>query len=159
MTPILESDSDLRMLDDASHTALRSGATILNGALATVDVVVPCYKYGRYLRRCVESVVHQRNVNVRILIVDDASPDNSAEIGAALAAEYPQVEFRRHVTNAGHIATYNEGLIGWSDSAYCMLLSADDLLAPGALGRAVRIMESDPTIGMVYGRAIHFYDD
>ncbi len=128
-------------------------------AVTTIDVVIPCYKYGRFLRRCVESVVRQRDVNVRVLILDDASPDDTAEVGTALASEYSQVEFRRHTSNAGHIATYNEGLIGWSESAYCMLLSADDLLAPGALSRAVRIMERDPNIGMVYGRAIHFYEE
>jgi hypothetical protein len=126
---------------------------------STVDVVIPCYNYGRYLRGCVESVVRQRDVNIRVLVIDDASPDNTADIGRALASEYRQVEFRRHVTNAGHIATYNEGLIGWSEAEYCMLLSADDLLAPGALSRAVGIMERDPEIGMVYGEAIHFFEE
>jgi glycosyltransferase involved in cell wall biosynthesis len=155
MTSVLESTADVLVREERSA----SEVSALGNAVSTVDVVIPCYKYGRYLRKCVESVVQQRGVNVHILIVDDASPDDSAEVGAALAAEYPQVEFRRHVINAGHIATYNEGLIGWSASAYCMLLSADDLLAPGALGRAVRIMEHDPSIGMVYGRAIHFYDE
>jgi glycosyltransferase involved in cell wall biosynthesis len=155
MTTVLESASDLRV----SNNAPLSETRVPRSSLPTVDVVIPCYKYGRYLRRCVESVVRQRDVNVRILILDDASPDDTAEVGAVLAAEYSQVEFRRHATNAGHIATYNEGLIGWSESAYCILLSADDLLAPGALSRAVGIMERDPSVGMVYGQAIHFYDE
>jgi GT2 family glycosyltransferase len=155
MTTVLESPRDLRVPESTPVAEVRASGY----AVPTVDVVIPCYKYGRYLRGCVESVVYQRDVNVRILILDDASPDNTAEVGAALAAEYSQVEFRRHAANAGHIATYNEGLIGWSESAYCMLLSADDLLAPGALSRAVRIMERDPNIGMVYGRAIHFYEE
>jgi glycosyltransferase involved in cell wall biosynthesis len=155
MTPVLESRGDVRALESRPV----SEVTASGYAVPTVDVVIPCYKYGRYLRRCVESVAHQRDVNVRILILDDASPDDTAEVATALAAEYSQVEFRQHLTNAGHIATYNEGLIGWSESAYCMLLSADDLLAPGALARAVRIMERDPSIGMVYGRAIHFYEE
>jgi glycosyltransferase involved in cell wall biosynthesis len=155
MTSVLESTGEVQVRERTSTSEVRS----LSHVEPTVDVVIPCYKYGRYLRRCVESVVQQRDVNVRVLIVDDASPDDSAEVGGALAAQYPQVEFRRHLTNAGHIATYNEGLIGWAESPYCMLLSADDLLAPGALGRAVRIMERDPTVGMVYGRAIHFYEE
>src|SRR3978361_477119 len=126
MTSILESTADVLVREKRSA----SEVSALGNAVSTVDVVIPCYKYGRYLRKCVESVVQQRGVNVRILIVDDASPDDSAEVGTTLAAEYPQVEFRRHVHNAGHIATYNEGLIEWSASGYCMLLSADDLLAP-----------------------------
>jgi glycosyltransferase involved in cell wall biosynthesis len=155
MTSVMESTGDVRVGKSATSSETRAH----DPSLRSVDVVIPCYKYGRYLRTCVESVVGQRDVNVRILILDDASPDDTAEVGASLAAEYSQVEFRRHATNAGHIATYNEGLIGWSESAYCMLLSADDLLAPGALSRAVDIMERDPSVGMVYGRAIHFYDE
>ncbi len=127
--------------------------------LPTVDVVIPCYNYARYLPGCVESVLSQRGVNVRVLIIDDASSDETPQIGSELEAAHTQVEFRRHKQNQGHIATYNEGLIEWSTSAYTMLLSADDLLAPGALSRAVSIMEADRSIGMVYGRTIHFFDE
>ena len=114
MASVLESADEVRMRDTTSVSEVRA----LGHAAPTVDVVIPCYKYGRYLRRCVESVVQQRDASVRILILDDASPDDSAEVGEALADEYSQVEFRRHVINAGHIATYNEGLIGWSTANY-----------------------------------------
>jgi len=95
-------------------------------------------------------------VAVRLLVIDDASCDDTAQIGEELAATDRRIEFLRHKTNKGHIATYNEGLIGWSTGKYTVLLSADDMLAPGSLSRAVRIMDSDEKIGMVYGRAIHF---
>jgi glycosyltransferase involved in cell wall biosynthesis len=124
--------------------------------LKTVDVVVPCYNYARYLRDCVESVLTQPGVAVRVLVIDDSSSDNTAEVGRELAADSDVVEFRRHEVNKGHIATYNEGLLGWSTADYVVLLSADDMLAPGSLRRAVQIMEADKTIGMVYGRTIHF---
>src|SRR6185437_3108423 len=99
-------------------------------------VVIPCYNYGRYLRECVHSVLSQAGADVRVLILDDCSRDATPEIGAALAAEDSRVEYRRHAVNRGHIATYNEGLIGWAAAEYCMLLSADDLLTPSALSRA-----------------------
>jgi glycosyltransferase involved in cell wall biosynthesis len=124
--------------------------------MSTVDVVIPCYNYGRYLRGCVESVLSQTEANVRVLVIDDASSDDTAQIGQELAASSSKVEFRRHEVNEGHIATYNEGLIGWSTADYTVLLSADDMLTPGALGRAVCIMEANEDVGMVYGRAIHF---
>ena len=127
--------------------------------VSTIDVVIPCYNYGRYLSRCIESVLSQAGVDVRILIIDDASPDNTPEIGESLAASDNRIEFRRHKDNKGHIATYNEGLIDWSTADYVALLSADDMLAPGSLRRATRIMEDDDDIGMVYGRTIHFVDE
>jgi glycosyltransferase involved in cell wall biosynthesis len=128
-------------------------------ALCTVDVVIPCYNYARYLRACVQTALAQPGVNVRVLLIDDASTDETAELGQELAATNSSVEFHRHLKNKGHIATYNEGLLDWSTSDYTVLLSADDLLTPGSLSRAVQVMEADKTIGMVYGRAIHFFHE
>jgi glycosyltransferase involved in cell wall biosynthesis len=124
-----------------------------------VSVVIPCYNYGRYLPGCVDSVVGQKGVLARVLIIDDTSTDDSAEVGRALAAQHPEVTFRHHETNKGHIATYNEGLLEWADGDYVTLLSADDMLTPGALGRAVAIMEAHPRVGMVYGRQLDMVDD
>ena len=56
------------------------------GDMSSVSVIIPCYNYARYLRGCVESVLSQNGVDVRILVIDDASPDDTAEIGARLAA-------------------------------------------------------------------------
>ena len=125
--------------------------------MSRVDVIVPCYNYGRFLRECVESILTQP-VDVRVLIIDDASADDTPEVAAALAAEDARVEFRRHAVNRGHIATYNEGL-DWADGDYTVLLSADDLLTPASLARAVELMDAHPEVGMVYGRAIIFQSD
>jgi GT2 family glycosyltransferase len=52
-----------------------------NRRLSSVDVVVPSYRYGRFLRQCVESVLSQEGVDVRVLIIDDASPDDTRHAG------------------------------------------------------------------------------
>jgi glycosyltransferase involved in cell wall biosynthesis len=124
--------------------------------MSSVDVVIPCYNYARFLEQSVASVLEQPGVDVRVLVIDDCSSDDTPVVGAALAAADSRVEFRRHAVNQRHIATYNEGLIGWSTADYVVLLSADDMLAPGSLERAVRIMDADPKIGMVYGRPFYF---
>ena len=121
--------------------------------MSRVDVIIPCYKYGRYLRGCVESVLAQPGVDVRVLILDDASPDQTPEVAAELVTQDRRVEYRRHATNQGHIATYNEGLLGWADGNYVLLLSADDLLAPGPV-RATRLMDEHPGVGMTYGLSV-----
>lgn len=89
--------------------------------MSSVDVIVPCYRYGHFLRQCVESVLNQSMRNVRVLIIDDTSPDNTAEVAAELAKEDPRVTFVRHSVNKGHIATYNEG-IDWASSEYMLIL-------------------------------------
>lgn len=127
--------------------------------MSSVDVVVPCYNYGRFLERCVDSVLSQEGVDVRVLIIDDASPDDTPTVARRIAERDPRVEYRRHATNCGHIATYNEGLLGWACAKYSLLLSADDVLAPGALARAASVMDQDETIGMTYGMAQFIADD
>jgi len=123
-----------------------------------VDVVVPCYNYGHFLRECVQSVLSQEDVNVRVLIIDDCSPDNTREAAGQLVEEDRRVHYRRHEVNRGHIFTYNEGLLEWVAAEYCMVLSADDLLAPRALARATTVMAAHPSVGMTYGRHIECSD-
>lgn len=126
--------------------------------MSRVDVVVPCYKYAHYLQGCVRSILDQQGVEVRVLIIDDCSPDHTDEVGRAIAAEDSRVEYRRHAVNQGHIATYNEGLLGWASAEYCLLLSADDMLTPGALARAAGVMDLDPDVCMTYGGEIRTAD-
>jgi glycosyltransferase involved in cell wall biosynthesis len=121
-------------------------------------VVVPCYNYGHYLPACVESVLGQPGVDVDLLIVDDASTDGSGDVAERLAARDPRISVVRHAKNAGHIATYNEGL-EQTRGEYVVLLSADDLLTPGALSRATAIMEQHPSVGFVYGPVAVFGGD
>lgn len=119
---------------------------------------MPCYNYGRYLPACVASIVEQPGVSTRVTIVDDASTDDSVEVAERLVEAHPQVKLLRNETNLGAIRTFNRGL-RQVDSDYLLLLSADDLLAPGALERASALMEANPTVGLVYGRTQKFTDE
>ncbi|MBK8508753.1 MAG: glycosyltransferase family 2 protein [Candidatus Competibacteraceae bacterium] len=126
--------------------------------LPRVDVVVPCYNYGRFLQDCIESVLTQSGVRVRILIIDDCSTDDTPEVGRQLVAQDSRVSYRRHEINCGHIATYNVGL-DWVQSELFVLLSADDMLVEGALQRVADVFEKNPKVVLVYGDAIKFYGE
>jgi glycosyltransferase involved in cell wall biosynthesis len=121
--------------------------------MASVDVVVPCYQYGHYLRGCVTSVLSQDIRDIRVLIIDNASTDNTLGVARELAAESGRVEVIAHRTNLGHVASYNEG-IDRASADYFMVLCADDLLAPGCLARAVSIMEQHPDVNLTFGREL-----
>ena len=116
----------------------------------TVSVVVPCYRYGHFLPACVRSILDQEGVDVDVLIVDDASPDDSAAVAHHLAEEDPRVRVLVHAVNQGHIATYNEGLAAVRGE-YVVLLSADDMLAPRGLANATALLAANPEVGLVYG--------
>ncbi len=123
----------------------------------SISVVVPCYNYGRYLPDAVASALTQEGVDVEVIVVDDASTDGSAAVAWRLASEDPRITVVLHEKNQGHIATYNDGL-SRARGRYVTLLSADDLIAPGALVRAAALMEANPGVGMVYGLPKDFTD-
>jgi hypothetical protein len=121
----------------------------------SVGVIVPCYRYASVLEGCVDSVLAQEGVDVRVLIADDCSPDEAPLVGRRLAQRDRRVTYRRSPENRGLIATANAGLEWAVEHDYVVLLSADDLLVPGALQRAVQVMEERPGVGMVYGHAVY----
>ena len=127
------------------------------GTPPRIDVVVPCYGYAHLLEDCVRSVLDQENVDVRVLVIDDASPDRTASVADSIARRDSRVTLVSHETNRGHLATFDHGL-ELVEAEYTCLVSADDLLHPGALARATRVLGSDPALGFVYGRATHFAD-
>ena len=115
-----------------------------------VDVVIPCYQYGRYLRDCVTSVLSQGIDQVRVLIIDNASTDNSVEVARQLASEDNRVQVVANQRNVGATASFNAG-IEWASAEYFVELDADDLLAPGCLKRALSAMQAHPNISFTYG--------
>jgi glycosyltransferase involved in cell wall biosynthesis len=125
--------------------------------MSSIDIVVPCYNYGRFLRCCVESVLEQSHRELRVLIIDDCSSDDTPAIAGELAERDLRVQFRRHNVNHGHIATYNEG-IEWAAGDYFLLLSADDFLLAGALARAVAVFDARPEVGLVWGATVLYRD-
>ncbi len=126
--------------------------------MTSVDVVIPNYNYARFLREAVESVLSQDVEHLRVLIIDNASTDNSAEIARDLARTDPRVTVRVREKNHGLHASLNEG-IAWASAEYFMILCSDDLLMPGALHRATTIMNEHPQVHLVYGSTLQHYGE
>lgn len=122
-----------------------------------VSVVVPCYDYGRFLPQTVGSLVSQEGVDVEVIIVDDASTDDSLAVARELADRHPGVRVVANERNAGQVESFNRG---WQSSTgeLVVRLDADDMLPPGALARAAALLEQHPEVGLVYGHPQHFDD-
>ncbi|GAA4760901.1 glycosyltransferase [Nocardioides endophyticus] len=121
----------------------------------TVSVVVPCYNYGHFLPDAVSSALDQSGLDMEVLVVDDASTDDSADVARRLAAADARVRVLTHPQNKGHIATYNDGLAEVRGD-YVVLLSADDLLTPDSLSRSVALLERHPSVALAYGLPVSF---
>src|SRR4051794_27777125 len=75
---------------------------------ATVSVVIPNYNYARYLPEAVHSALSQPGVSIDVIIVDDASTDNSVELARELAAKDRRIRLLVHRKNAGPVTTFND---------------------------------------------------
>src|ERR1700730_371421 len=114
----------------------------------TVSFVVPCYKLAHLLSECVESILAQAYGDFEILIIDDASPDNTPEVAASF--KDPRIRYIRNHPNLGHLRNYNKG-IDLSAGKYVWLISADDRLRKDyVLERYLSVMEGDSKIGYAF---------
>ncbi len=112
---------------------------------ALVSVIIPCYNQAQFLNEAIESVLAQTYPHFEIVVVDDGSSDNTAEV----AARYPGVRYLRQ-ENAGLAAARNSGL-RHSSGSYLVFLDADDRLLPNALEAGVRCLQAHPECAFVAG--------
>jgi len=111
-----------------------------------VAVIIPCHNYGRYLNKAVESVLNQTLRPQEIVIVDDASDDDTRAIADAfmpygisvIHGVWRDVSLAR---NTGAALTR---------ARYLLFLDADDHLPPEYIETCLNVMQSDPTLGIVY---------
>lgn len=89
-----------------------------------IGVIIPIYKVGKYLNRCIESIVNQTYKNIEIILVDDGSPDNSSMI----CDEWVKKDNRIivvHKQNGGLSDARNAGMFV-VESEYISFIDSDD---------------------------------
>src|SRR5258708_139018 len=112
-----------------------------------VSFVIPCYNYGRFVNQAVDSLLNQTFAAIEVIVIDDASPDDTPEAVKRYAAD-PRVRLVRHAQNCGHIATYNEG-IAMSRGEFVGLMAADDYcVRPDAVARQVTMFDANADLGV-----------
>lgn len=111
-----------------------------------VSVVIPVYNGARYLADAIRSVLAQDHRPIQVVVVDDGSTDDSADVAAAFA---PDVECHRQ-PNQGAAAARNLG-VTLAHGALLTFLDADDVWMPGKLRRQVDAMASHPHLDLVLG--------
>jgi glycosyltransferase involved in cell wall biosynthesis len=124
--------------------------------LTKVSVIVPAYNYARFLPDALESLRAQTYSDWECIVVDDGSTDDTRAVVDAATAKDGRVRYVSQA-NAGPSAARNRG-ISESVGEYIQFLDADDVLPPTKLEAQVRMMETDPSIGIVYSDARFFQD-
>jgi len=122
-------------------------------ARADIGVVITTHNYGHYLAACLESVLSQTLLPRQVLVVDDASEDNAADVVAAFSdVQYCRVDFRN-----GNRAR-NFGFLKVSTS-YVAFFDADNVMMPRFLEVLYGALQEVPHAAYAYGDRIVFVDD
>ena len=100
--------------------------------IPAVSVVVPVYNVEIYVKQCVDSILNQTFQDFEIILVDDASPDNSFELCQKLYGGNDKVRFVRHEKNLGLGPARNTGIKN-ARGKYIYFVDSDDFILPEAL--------------------------
>ncbi|MGH7960326.1 MAG: glycosyltransferase [Candidatus Binatia bacterium] len=120
--------------------------------MPTLTVSMPAYNVGPYIRQAVESVLCQEGVDVELIVVDDGSTDQTAEVVAS--CRDARVRLLRNGRRMG-ISYCHNVILRESRSPFIAHVDADDFLLPGALRKMVETLESDPGVGQAH---CYFFD-
>jgi glycosyltransferase involved in cell wall biosynthesis len=113
-----------------------------------VTIVVPNYNHARYLPESLGSIAAQKRAPDRVLIIDDASTDDSLAVISRFIAEHPSWELIRHDSNKGVVAGQNEA-IALADTDWIGFLGADDALHPDYLERSLAEAANCSSAGLI----------
>ncbi len=97
-----------------------------------VSVIIPVYNAGKYIERCVKSILSQPVDDIEIVAVNDASTDDSAEILGRLSAADPRIKVINKTQNEGSMMARHTGY-NIASGKYFAFVDADDYLPEGAL--------------------------
>ena len=115
-------------------------------------IVIVNYNVCALLCNCLKSVYASTGVSFEVCVVDNASPDASADM---VAREFPQAHLIRNTQNMGYAAANNLGLkhFGFGDQnsetpRYALLLNPDTVVPPDAFARMIQLMDDHPDFGV-----------
>jgi glycosyltransferase involved in cell wall biosynthesis len=114
-----------------------------------VTIVLPCYKGARFLPAAIESCLEQTYRELEIIVVDDASPDDCAEIAQRYAQRDKRVRVIRKPQNGGVSRAFNTGFQA-ARGCYFTRLAQDDVFRQDAIEAMVCHLESHPEAGLTY---------
>jgi hypothetical protein len=114
----------------------------------TVAVFIPTYNSAPFLGKAIESVLGQTFSDYELLILDDASTDQTSKVVEPYLS-HSQVTYLRNETNLGMAANWNKG-ISLSRGKYVAKLDADDFYHPDFLQGIVSLLEKNPSVGLAF---------
>lgn len=123
----------------------------MNTSSPLISVIVPVYNGSKYLAQALESIKVQDYKRFEVIVIDDGSTDNTAQIATSYPVRYS------HQAHSGLGAALNHG-IKLARGDYFSFLDADDVWVKTKLQRQLACFKKDPALDMVFGYVSEFKD-
>ena len=124
-----------------------------DGGNGEFSICVPTYNRAPLLARCLSHLCQFSDIKFEIIIGDNCSTDNTREVVASFADQFPDLKYVLHTTNLG-FSRNMDSILRRASRKYIYILSDDDFLFEGALIVVRAIMASQPQVVAVAGRYI-----
>lgn len=111
-----------------------------------LSVVMPNYNHAGFLPESLGAIIRQSYRPLEVIVVDDASTDNSVETIEQLAQRNPVVRLVRNERNQGGIAAAAQG-VALASGEYVYFAAADDRVLPGLFAKSMNLLSQYPTAG------------
>lgn len=126
----------------------------MNKAIQNISVLLPVYNGEKYIKQSVSSVLNQTFRNIELVIIDDGSGDNTAE----LIKEFTDERIRYFRTeHKGTPAALNYG-VKKCRYAWIARIDADDLIVPERLEKQAEYLNENPACGVLSAWSVYFKD-
>lgn len=123
-----------------------------------LSVLIPNYNHAKYLPECLSSVLNQAPEEVEVVVLDDASTDNSIEVIESFCKNDAKLKLVRNKINKGVNKLLNEGL-NIISGEYVFGLSADDKMLPGIFSQMLPVLNKHPEIDLCTSDFAYFYNE
>lgn len=124
----------------------------------TLSVVVPNYNHGRYLEAALLRHLRQTAPPLEVIVIDDASTDDSCAIIERVAAEHPTLRLVRLPRNVGVNAASNRGLEE-ARGEYVCFSAVDDVVGPDFAERSLELLARHPASAFCFSDAAETMSD
>ena len=122
----------------------------------TISILIPVYNVADYVKECLNSILVQIDDNAEIIVMNDASTDNSWEVLQAYQT-HPKITLVQAPHNRGLSATRN-ALLPYAQGEYVWYIDSDDIMHAGAFAQVSEQLHKHP-VDVLFGDYIAWRDD
>jgi len=122
-----------------------------------IDVIIPTYNYGRFLDQCLSAVTGQTRGDFSVLVIDNASEDDTPVIMARWLKRDARVRYLRNDINLGHVESMKKAY-RLTSADYVVVLPCDDLWQPTFLEQTAGALDAHPECSYAYTGWRNFFE-